>query len=425
MSVILDALAKHGVRGALNTLFCSQLNDGDDSGTVNTRYVSARKKHKSGRKGRASVYRVLDTKTTEDGHQERRYTNVEGPDLDEDQRLGFTGVTKATDYRRGHSVRRTMVQGRQRENSPGRSKTMRKGRSRRRSGVDSESSGKCKLSDMEAREPAPHRRTGGSRTSSSRRPALQDASRVREGLVQRKTNAVRQPQTARPSVFQPPPDRFSQTAAAPAATRRSKLKKNATASKTARLVGDVAAEEAEGERVGEDEESGVFNHPEITEDPFTQPGMTPQESVNLVFGASSLAAQRSDMRGRCVDDRLAPNVHERVSQYGADVRLAASGVPQARSRLPWAETSDAGLEFATGMPVLGHDNQYRQSGCDFCLSDGRSLSERATAQTSHQDAKPLPGPAHVHSGNPIDRFQTMHAPGTPPYTPDKRGMSKN
>ncbi|RAR12308.1 hypothetical protein DDE82_000018 [Stemphylium lycopersici] len=226
MSIILDALAKHGVRGALNTLLCSQSNDGDHSGTVNPRYVCARKKHESGRKGRASVYRVIDTRRAEDGHQASRYANVEGPDLDEDQQLGFTGVTKATDCKRGHSVRRTMVQNHQIEDV----------------GV----------------------------VSILKPPG--------------------DPQTAQPSVFPPPPDSFSQTAATPAATRRSKLEKNIATSKTAEIIGDFEVGEAEGEREGEDEESGISNDPEITEDPFTQPGMTPQESVNLVFGASSLAA---------------------------------------------------------------------------------------------------------------------------------------
>jgi hypothetical protein len=93
MTTIIDALAKLRIREAFR----------DDKSRP--RYVSARKIHKSGRKGRISVYRVLDERTDSRGRSIRTYANVEGDNLDEDELGSFVGVREAKHIDTGHIVR--------------------------------------------------------------------------------------------------------------------------------------------------------------------------------------------------------------------------------------------------------------------------------------------------------------------------------
>jgi hypothetical protein len=99
MATIIDALAKLRLRGYVRSSPSPQ----DDESRP--QYVSARRRYKSGRKGRISVYRVVDDHIDNRGRRVKTYANVEGGDLDCDERESFIGIEKKKNIKRGQSVR--------------------------------------------------------------------------------------------------------------------------------------------------------------------------------------------------------------------------------------------------------------------------------------------------------------------------------
>ncbi|KAE8823944.1 hypothetical protein HRS9139_09126 [Pyrenophora teres f. teres] len=61
--------------------------------------------------------------------------------------------------------------------------------------------------------------------------------------------------------------------------------------------------------------------PEATATWFRQPGMTSQDSDALVFGVSSRAVSRSDLRADLMHDCITPDLHTHASQTPEDDRL--------------------------------------------------------------------------------------------------------
>lgn len=110
MGTILDALAAHRVRGALRTLLSSHQTNRVEYEGPDSQYVCARKSYTSGRKGRISVYRVRDEYANEHGQMVKLYANVQGADLDEDERGSFAGVERISSHGRGRRVKQKTVQ---------------------------------------------------------------------------------------------------------------------------------------------------------------------------------------------------------------------------------------------------------------------------------------------------------------------------
>ncbi|KAF1941718.1 hypothetical protein EJ02DRAFT_331915, partial [Clathrospora elynae] len=103
MTTIIDAVAQNGVRGAIRILLSPSTEKSPSK--PQPRYVCARTIHRSGRKGRISVYRVLEEHTDERGRKVRLYENVDEGHLDKDEQESFIGIQEITAYERGHSVR--------------------------------------------------------------------------------------------------------------------------------------------------------------------------------------------------------------------------------------------------------------------------------------------------------------------------------
>ncbi|KAF2847479.1 hypothetical protein T440DRAFT_192563 [Plenodomus tracheiphilus IPT5] len=106
MTPIMDVLAKYGFRETLRLLVSSDTSMKEQPTRPKLRFVYARQRRKSGRKGDIRVYRVLHE--TEDAHRRRRtYVNIEqesghnGNDLCE----GFVGIRQPLDRRQGMSTR--------------------------------------------------------------------------------------------------------------------------------------------------------------------------------------------------------------------------------------------------------------------------------------------------------------------------------
>ncbi|KAF1831623.1 hypothetical protein BDW02DRAFT_474608, partial [Decorospora gaudefroyi] len=106
MAVIFDAVAQRGFRGVFKTLLSPSGAVPDSTAKPQPRYACARKKYRSGRKGRTSVYRVVGEHSDERGRKVRHYSNVEGENLDEDERGEFAGIEKIADCSKRCSVRR-------------------------------------------------------------------------------------------------------------------------------------------------------------------------------------------------------------------------------------------------------------------------------------------------------------------------------
>jgi hypothetical protein len=98
MATIIDALAKLRLRDSVRSSPSSQNDE------VRPQYISARRRYKSGRKGRVSVYRVVDDHIDNCGRRVKTYANVEGGDLDRDERESFIGIEKRK-ITKGQSVR--------------------------------------------------------------------------------------------------------------------------------------------------------------------------------------------------------------------------------------------------------------------------------------------------------------------------------
>ncbi|CAN9098223.1 unnamed protein product [Alternaria alternata] len=71
---------------------------------------------------------------------------------------------------------------------------------------------------------------------------------------------------------------------------------------------------------------------EAPRSPFRQPGLTPQESSDLIFGTSFEMASRRKLRAGSMDDRIALDVHEFASHLVRDHPLGeAEQKKEARS----------------------------------------------------------------------------------------------
>jgi len=181
------------------------------------------------------------------------------------------------------------------------------------------------------------------------------------------------------------------------------------------------------DHVSLDGEENAFGISEAPGSPFRQPGLTPQESSDLVFGASSQVETRRRLRAGRADDHIAPDVHESASQLARDPSL---GKIQQKTDAYSLAQSPSALDF--GHSVLKHDEHgiLTRSRASALISPSRTAlstrgATRATMpqflpeQSLEQVTSGIPGLVHVQAGVPSDRYPSSVTPGTPPYTPGK------
>ncbi|KAH8637084.1 hypothetical protein IG631_08919 [Alternaria alternata] len=134
--------------------------------------------------------------------------------------------------------------------------------------------------------------------------------------------------------------------------------------------------------------------------PFRQPGLTPQESSDLIFGTSFEVASWRKLRAGSMDDRIAPDVHEFASHLVRDHPLGeAEQKKEARSSSHKSNTLNL---------------KHLPSGVSGAQKP-QSVAKIALEQVSID----MLGIAHAQTSAPSYRFIPRATPGTPPYTPDK------
>jgi hypothetical protein len=489
--MIIDALAKCGIRQAIKSLLSPRELTNDHTEDSTQRYVCARKRYGSGRKGRISVHRVSDERTDSQGRKVRLYTNVEGVDLDEDERQSFLGIEHTMSHNRGRSVKQKKIHA-----SP-RSDTMRESKVKlKKLAVKSHHAGDkdsdrlpesgittpyrarhLSASSNEERDTPqpvtvrkhPHHK---SRSGRHRRPGVvhhsqssQSDSRPADGRVEKRTSRVeRRVQKGREphcSGALPTPQRLSRrpslgsTLANPSGKFRTAATDHAATiildpgKDTSRLI----------ECDSVDAERNAFRPLETPGSPFRQPGLTPQESSILVFGSSSQMETRRALQAGRMDDRIAPDVHESVSQLvndrpldRAEHKVDACSLSRGPSTLDLEHTTTgfckhkAPLESRTHALVnpsrtatsallskmtpsahastLHRDTQAGPPGFDASRNTvhgaARAQMSRVLPERSLQHATSgVHVFVHAQANASSDRCLSAATPGTPPYTPEK------
>jgi hypothetical protein len=362
MTTIVDALAKYGVRGAIKSLLSPQESTSDYTESSAPRYVCARKNYESGRKGRICVYRISDEHTDSDGRKARLYTNVEGVHIDEDERQSFTGIEHTRSYNSGRSLKQ------KKNRIPLESDEVRKGKADVKKPTieadDSSDEGSEKCSKNNGITPFQARGSTSYEQSVVHRPAVNIQKRARRksrsdpqrrvsvverrrsshgvhrhqkadhngGLPSRAERHVRKERATHcsgaPSIPQHQSDHLRLGSALMEPSRQprqsaigSTIKLNIDASMQA--AGVLEYDRDDGER-------NEYVVREARRSPFRQPGLTSQESSDLVFGTSSKVEPRRRLQVGRMNDRVAPDVHELASQLACGHPLGETGAQSNR-----------------------------------------------------------------------------------------------
>ncbi|EMD64410.1 hypothetical protein COCSADRAFT_171473 [Bipolaris sorokiniana ND90Pr] len=90
---------------------------------------------------------------------------------------------------------------------------------------------------------------------------------------------------------------------------------------------------------------------EGSDSPFVQPGMTGQESANLIFDVGSVQAVWSHTQGGCMGDRCASNARHHASRSGLKHHLGTSKRVQNHSILSKSNISDPTSKLIKDTPA--------------------------------------------------------------------------
>ena len=351
--MVIVLLPSCGLRGLVKSLLSPQVTTSDHAETSAPRYVCARKKHQSGRKGRTCVYRVSGERTGNGGRKVRLYTNVEGVDLDDDERRSFAGIQRTMRYTKGCSPRQKTHRSPPIADAAGkrRPKAKKLAVKAHDEGSGSHSEGNriapsrarlLSASSDEVWDVPRHLRFGDNgkhifcKSHNGSRSRTRDVDPCEDSQIHRRKEAdrcgeptsqaeerVRRRRHRYCSGALPIPEHRSNRPSLEAApTLPSRNSRTTAAKDTIKLV--VNPEEyttrmEEHESI--DGEQNAFGTSEAPGSPFRQPGLTPQESSDLVFGTRSRVETRRRLRAGRADDHIAPDVHESASQLARDPSL--------------------------------------------------------------------------------------------------------
>jgi len=432
MAMIIDATARYGIRGAIRSLLSPQSTSSDCNERSTSQYVCARKRYESGREGRICVYRIGDECTDSGGRRVRLYTNVEGANLDEDERQSFIGIEHIGNYNMSRSTRQKKGRTPPTPDRGTKSKVelqrldvkpcdLSDDGSDRRSKSDgtapSQAKGLSSSSNKESivlrpvdkrrrsrRKPQndPHGGVGVVDRCRSPSQTLRrhKASRfgdriLREGPIDNELGAYC---SGALPILQHLLDRLSLEAAPTEPLRRTP---RTTIGSTIKLVNDLRSDTSgatEHHQVSGKQTDSVVS--EAPGSPFRQPGLTPQESSDLVFGTSFEMASRRQLRAGRMDDRIAPDVHKFASHLARDNPLGgAEQKTDARS--------SSHKSYALNLKHFPSDVSEAQK------------SQFFPKQPLHRDSTDMLGIVYAQTGAPSYRFIPTATSGTPPYTPDK------
>jgi hypothetical protein len=493
MAMIIDAIARHGVRGAIGSLLSPQNTTSVRAENSTPRYVCARKKYQSGRRGRICVYRISDQRTNRDGRKVRLYTNVEGVNIDEDERRNFTGIVHTSNYNRGRSTRQKKGRTPPTPDKAIKSKIepMRldvkpydlsdEGSDRRSKGhgmapAEAKGSGSSLSKESVAPRPVnsrkhsrrksiggPHREVGivERHRSPSRTLRRQKASRFVDRTsreISMQEEFVTHCSGALPILHH----QHDRRSLKPAPTQLLRNLRETTIGSTTKVVNDVGGKPSrmvEHHHVDGKHNDSVGS--EAPGSPFRQPGLTLQESSDLVFGTDSKVETRRKLRVGRMDDRIAPDVHEFASQIVRDDPLgeaeqetdarspsekphalglehSPSGVREAENPLgSQAQAIEDPPQTVTSTWISRINLPASASAVHHCCQN-RRLGPHSSAGGSHgaTEAKgsSFPPQQQIFSGMPELGYAKADAtsdpplstaiPGTPPYTPQKGGSNQ-
>ncbi|CAN9089569.1 unnamed protein product [Alternaria alternata] len=363
MAMIIDATARHGIRGAIRSLLSPQSTSSDCNERSTPQYVCARKRYESGRKGRICVYRIGNERTDRGGRRVRLYTNVEGANLDEDERQSFIGIEHTRNYNMSRSTRHKKGRTPPTPDRGIKSKVelqrldvkpcdLSDDGSDRRSKSDgpapSQAKGLSSSSNKDSIVPRPVDKRRRSRRKPQNDPhgvgvvdrcrspsqtlRRQKASRfgdrlLREGPVDNELGACCS------GALPIPQHQLDQLSLEAAPTEPPRRTSKTTIGSTIKLVNGLRSDTSGATKhyqVGGKQTDSVVS--EAPGSPFRQPGLTPQESSDLIFGTSFEMASRRKLRAGSMDDRIAPDVHEFASHLVRDHPLGkAEQKKEARS----------------------------------------------------------------------------------------------
>ncbi|KAH6865474.1 hypothetical protein BKA58DRAFT_286960, partial [Alternaria rosae] len=268
--MVMAALPSCGLRGLIKSLLSPQITTSDHAETSTSQYVCARKRYLSGRKGRTCVYRISGKHTGRDGRKVRLYTNVEGVDLDNDERQSFASIHRTMQYTKGCSPRQNKHHSSPKPDAAGQRRLKAKRLAVKPRDASNDGSG----SRSEGNGIAPSRARLMSASSNEEWDVPRHLRFRREDgkyIFRKSYNESR----SRMGVESTPilPSRRSRTAAA---------------NNTVKLVINPRKDTSElKEHESLDREQNAFRVSKAPGSPFKQPGLTPQESSGLVFGTSS------------------------------------------------------------------------------------------------------------------------------------------
>jgi len=460
--MVIVLLPSCGLRGLIKSLLSPRITTSDDAETSTPRYVCARKKYQSGRKGRACVYRVSGERTGNGGRKVRLYTNVEGVDLDDDERRSFAGIQRTMRYTKGRSPRPEKCHSSRIPRSVGKERLKAKrlaGKAHDASdeGSDSRAEGNgimpsrarlLSASSDEVWDVPRHLRFGdngkhifcqshnGSRSRTrdvnpregSRIHRRKEAGRFGEPTSQAEERVRRRRDHYCSGALPIPEHRSNRPSLESAPILPSRKSRTAAANNTIKLV--INPEEYTSkleEHKSLAGEQNVFGVSEAPGSPFRQPGLTPQESSDLVFGASSQVETRRRLRAGRADDHITPDVHESASQLVPDPSL---GKTQQNANAYSLSRNPPASDLGHTMLSHGEHEVLTRSRAPALINPSRTVLSthgptRATMPRflPEQSLQPvisgIPGLVHSQAGPPFDRYLSTATPGTPPYTPGK------
>ena len=308
-----------GLRGLIKSLLSPQITTSDYAENSAPRYVCARKKYQSGRRGRTCVYRVNGARTGNGGRKVRLYTNVEGVDLDDDERQSFAGIQRTMRYTKGRSPRQKTHRSPPIADATGKRRPKAKKLAVKAhdegSGSRSEGNGiapsRARLlsaSSDKVWDVSRHLRFGGNgkhifwKSHNGSRSRTRDVNPCDGSQIPRRKEAGRFGEPTSPAeervrrrrdhycsgalpIPEHPSNRPSLESAPILSSRRSRT---AAANNTIKLVINPEKYTSKlEEHVSLDGEQNAFGVTEAPGSPFRQPGLTPQESSDLVFGTIS------------------------------------------------------------------------------------------------------------------------------------------
>jgi hypothetical protein len=451
MTTIIDAFAKLTLRQAL-------LSPQDNE--PQPQYVAARRRHKSGRKGRISVYRVVDDHIDDRGRRVRRYANVERDDLDDDERESFIGTEKRNSIKRGQSVSQrknrtlhTPYEERQgkiytpQEDEPQAKrplirsiKKVEVSRGRWLEGGNTRQAAAKARAQAKARRSRPDENHGTS--PPDHRQQCQEASdsgiSSNDGVTYN-IAGLATIETLDESEFMcsgalPAPNRRSQSSSA-RASRPARPEKAAADYKTIKAIEEAGAIQEKYE---------ASDPSEVLSSSFRQPLLSPHESKRLVFGAHSKGGSRSlpdqdiQFNMRTIEQQLAEEQQPDLSSPSTIEEPEAPQPLSCQSSVTPDQQPDEDEDISpfmnpactpsrppTSKPRRNHAvdastplRKIRQPTCSPLHTAGASVGHDTASEglPGTSSRRGVPGFSDVR-GRFLDHLQGMNPPGTPPYTP--------